>query len=235
MTPKLPHRNLLAAIAATVTVAGVAMVPTAAAQSPCAELGGTVDTGQICQVHSTTSNYTFDMSVPLDYPDQQAVFDYLKQDRADFVDWFAKFGKDGRDRPYMHDVTAKTFRSGTPTSGTQSLVLDIDDDTGAAHQGHPNTWFKAFNYDLGKQAPITYETLFKPGTDPLAVLNPMVQKKFGTHSYAPVGDLDANTYKNFAITDDSVIFFFGQDQVIPDNNGPHQLSVPRSELAPVLA
>jgi hypothetical protein len=235
MTPKLPHRNLLAAIAATVTIAGVAMVPTAAAQSPCAELGGTVDTGQICQVHSTTSNYTFDMSVPLDYPDQQAVFDYLKQDRADFVDWFAKFGKDGRDRPYMHDVTAKTFRSGTPTSGTQSLVLDIDDDTGAAHEGHPNTWFKAFNYDVGKHAPITFDTLFKPGTDPLAVLNPMVKQKFGTHPETPVGDLDANTYKNFAITDDAVIFFFGQDQVIPDNNGPHQISVPRAELASLLA
>ena len=75
----------------------------------------------------------------------------------------------------MHDVTAKTFRSGTPTSGTQSLVLDIDDDTGAAHEGHPNTWFKAFNYDVGKHAPITFDTLFKPGTDPLAVLNPMVK------------------------------------------------------------
>jgi hypothetical protein len=132
-------------------------------------------------------------------------------------------------------VTAKTFRSGTPTSGTQSLVLDIDDDTGAAHQGHPNTWFKAFNYDLAKHAPITFETLFKPGTDPLAVLNPIVQQKFGAHPETPVGDLDANTYKNFAITDDAVIFFFAQDQVIPDNNGPHRLSVPRTELAPVLA
>lgn len=228
------HRALLVALTSAAVVAG-ATAPTAGAQSGCADLGGTVGADQTCQVHSSTTNYTLDMTVPLDFPDQQAVFDYLKQDRADFVDWFTKFGADGRDRPYMHDVTAKTFRSGTPTSGTQSLVLDIDDDTGAAHQGHPNTWFKAFNYDLGKQAPITYETLFKPGTDPLAVLNPMVQKKFGTHSYAPVGDLDANTYKNFAITDDSVIFFFGQDQVIPDNNGPHQLSVPRSELAPLLA
>jgi hypothetical protein len=235
MTPKLPHRNLLAAIAATVTIAGVAMAPTAAAQSLCADLGGTVDTDQNCQVHSATSNYTLDISVPVDYPDQQAVFDYLKQDRADFVDWFSKFGGDGRDRPYVHDVTAKTFRSGTSTSGTQSLVLDIDDDTGAAHQGHPNTWFKAFNYDLRKHAPITFDTLFKPGTDPLAVLNPMVKQKFGTHPETPVADLDGNTYKNFAITDDAVIFFFAQDQVIPDNNGPHRLSVPRTELAPLLA
>jgi hypothetical protein len=235
MTPKLPHRNLLAAIAATVTIAGVAMAPAASAQSGCADLGGTVDTDQICQVNSTTSDYTYDMSVPLDYPDQQAVIDYLKQDRADFVDWFAKFGKDGRDRPYMHAVTAKTFRSGTPDSGTQSLVLDIDDDTGAAHEGHPNTWFKAFTYDLSKHSPITFDTLFKPGADALAVLNPMVRQKFGTHQEGPVQDLDATTYQNFAITDDAVIFFFAQDQVVADNNGPHKISVPRSELAPLLA
>ena len=72
-------------------------------------------------------------------------------------------------------------------------------------------------------------------THPLAVLNPMVKQKFGTHPETPVGDLDANTYKNFAIPDDAVIFFFGQDQVIPDNNGPHQISVPRAELASLLA
>ena len=225
---------LLVALTGAALIAG-ATAPAADAQSGCTDLGGTVDAHQTCQVHSTTNSYTLDMSVPLDYPDQQAVFDYLKQDRADFVGWFAKFGGHGRDRPYTHDVTAKTFRSGTPTSGTESLVLDIGDDTGAAHEGHPNTWFKAFNYDLARGAPITFDTLFKPGTDPLAVLNPIVQQKFGTHPETPIQNLDANTYKNFAITDDAVTFFFGQDQVIPDNNGSHQVSVPRSELAPLLA
>jgi Protein of unknown function (DUF3298) len=226
-------KHLIAALAGAAVIAGVA-APPASAQSTCADLGGAVDSDHLCQVHTVAPGYTFDMSVPLDYPDQQAVIDYLTQDRADFTDWLAKFGGDGRDRPYLHDVTAKTFRSGTPNSGTQSLVLDIDDDTGAAHQGHPNTWFKAFNYDVSKHAPITFDTLFKPGSDPLAVLNPIVQREFGTHPETPVGDLDRETYQNFAITDDAVIFFFAQDQVIPDNNGPHQISVPRTELAKLL-
>jgi hypothetical protein len=222
----------MAAIAATVTIAGLAMVPTAAAQSACADLGGTVDTDQICQVHSTTSTYTFDMSVPLDYPDQQAVFDYLKQDRGDFVDWFTKFGGAGRDRPYMHDVTAKTFRSGTPTSGTQSLVLDIDDDTGLAHEGHPGTSYKTFTFDLDKQAPITLDTLFKPNAKPLDALTPIVRREL----HAPALELLTSDLDNFAVTDDAVIFFFGEGQVIPgENNGPHQISVPRSELAPLMA
>jgi Protein of unknown function (DUF3298) len=67
------------------------------------------------------------------------------------------------------------------------------------------------------------------------VLNPIVQRELGTRSYMPVRDLDATTYRNFAITDDAVIFFFGEDQVVPDHNGPHQVSVPRSELASLLA
>ena len=226
-------RLLVALTSAAVIAASPA--PAAGAQSTCASLGGTVDPNQLCQVHSATSTYTIDMSFPLDYPEQQAVTDYLTQDRADFVDWFTKFAPDGRDRPYIHNVTAKTFRSGAPTSGTQSLVLEVDDDTGAAHQGHPNTWYKAFNYDLGTHTPITFDTLFKPGTDPLAVLNPIVQREFGTHREMPLQDLDANTYRNFAITDDAVIFFFGQDEVVPDNNGPHRVSVTRAELAPLLA
>jgi hypothetical protein len=256
MTTMLHHRNLLAALTSVAVIAGsvacgtattadqptsdpasatATPAPAASAQSACAGLGGTVDADQTCHVHSATSSYTLDMSFPLDYPDQQAVIDYLTQDRADFVDWFTKFGPDGRDRPYEHVVTAKTFRSGTPTSGTQSLVLEIEDDTGAAHQGHPNTLFKAFNYDLGRNASITFDTLFKPGTDPLAVLNPIVRRELGIHPGIPIGDLDAKVYENFAITDDAVIFFFGQDQVLPDNNGPHQVSVPRSELASLLA
>jgi len=51
----------------------------------------------------------------------------------------------------------------------------------------------------------------------------------------PFDDFGAHSYQHFAITDDAVIFFFAQDQVIPDNNGPHRLSVPRTELAALLA
>jgi hypothetical protein len=36
-------------------------------------------------------------------------------------------------------------------------------------------------------------------------------------------------------TVDAMIFYFGEDQVVSDNAGPHQIAVPRSELAPLLA
>ena len=227
MTSKLLYRSLFTALA----IAGMAAAPTAAAQSTCDGLGGTVDAAQVCQVHTATPTYTLDMTIPLDYPDQQAVADYLTQDRADFLDWIAKFAPQGHNRPYMHDVKAKTYES----SGTQSLVLTINDDTGLSHEDHPGTSYQAFNYDMNKHTPITFDTLFKPGAQPLDVLNPIVQREFGKHSDAPVQDLDATTYLNFAITDDAVIFFFAEDQLVADNNGPHQVSVPRTELASLLA
>jgi Protein of unknown function (DUF3298) len=205
-------------------------------QSACADLGGTVGPDQICHVRSTTSTYILEMSFPLDYPDQKALTDVLMQDRDTFLDWVATSGPDGRGRPYEHLVSVKTYRSGTPDSGTQSLVLKIQDDTGLAHQDHPNTSFTALNYDLGKHTAITFDTLFKPDTKPLEVLNPIVLRELQNNGQGgEVNDLDADNYQNLAITDDAVIFFFGQDQVIRDNNGPHQVSVPRTELASLLA
>jgi len=216
-------------------IAGGAVAPppiASASPSTCADLGGTVDAAQMCQVHTETATYTIDISVPLDYPDQQAVFDYLAQDRADFLKWMTETGpQQPRNRPYIHRVTAKTFRSTTPTAGTQSLLLDIDDDTGAAHEGHPNTWYQAFNYDLAAHAPITFEGLFKPDADPLAVLNPIVERELD----APPDALDADAYRNFAITDDALVFYFGESQFRPANMGPHHISVPRDQLAALLA
>jgi len=49
-------------------------------------------------------------------------------------------------------------------------------------------------------------------------------------------ELLASDCRNFALTDDAVIFFFGEGQLVPaDNTGPRQFSVPRTELAPLMA
>jgi hypothetical protein len=226
-TSSIAHQTTSAATSAKTTTSAAAQ-----GQSPCADLNGTVGRDQICHVHSATSAYTIDMSFPLDYPDMRAVTDFLKHDRDEFLNWVAKFGpSDRRGRPYLYDVAAQTFRSGTPESGTQSLVLEIDNDTGFAHEGHPDTTFQAFNFDLAKRVPITFGTLFKPGSKPLSVLNPIVRRELN----APTADLDEKKYQNFALTNEAVIFFFGQDQVVPDNAGPKDVTVPRTELTSLLA
>jgi Protein of unknown function (DUF3298) len=226
------------AVVTACVLGGWAGTGTADAQSACADLGGTVDPDHIGHVHAVTSSYTLDYTFPVDYPDRQALSAALTHERDGFVNWVATHRPDGRDRSYQEVVTATTYRSGRPATGTQSLVLDTQDDTGAAHQGHPDTRFMAFNYDLGTGAPITFDTLFKPGTKPLDVLYPAVQRELAKHqaAAAPTFDgLDANAYQNFAITDDLVIFFFGENRLIQDDNGPHELSVPRADLASLMA
>ncbi|WP_055400058.1 MULTISPECIES: esterase [unclassified Mycobacterium] len=240
-------RGVLAGIAAAALIGGAAGCGTSSVvrqttttttsvalqgRSACTDLDGTVGPDGICHVRSATPTYTIEMSFPIDYPEIDSVAAFLKRNRDDFIDWVTQVGPgQKRGRPYLYAVTAKTFRSGAPGSGTQSLVLTIDNDTGLAHEGHPNTTFRAFNFDLAKRVPITFDTLFKPGTRPLEVLDPIVRRKLD----APDAELDEETYQNFAITNDAVIFFFGQDQVVHDNAGPHQVAVPRSELAPLLA
>jgi hypothetical protein len=200
--------------------------------SVCGDMNGTVGPDRICHVHSVTPTYKLDMTFPLNYPDMRAVTDFLKQDRDNFVGWVTTFGpRDGRRRPYQYVVTAKAYHSGKPDAGTQSLALEIDNDTGYANEGHPDTTYRAFNFDSANRAAITFDTLFKPGTKPLEVLNPIVKGDLD----APSADLDETTYRNFALTDDAVIFFFGQNQVVPDNNGRHRVTVARIELASLLA
>lgn len=114
------------------------------------------------------------------------------------------------------------------------MVLDIGSDTGV----HPVTTYKALNYDLSKNAPITFDTLFKPGAEPLEVLNPIVQRELDKRSATgllSLNDLGVTAYQKFAITDDTVIFFSNQDGLLPHENGPLEVEVPRTELATLLA
>ena len=158
---------------------------------------------------------------------------FVKQDRDGFIDWVAQYGRPPlSDEPYTYRATAESYGSGTPTSGTRSLVLELEQNTGAAHQGHPDTSYRAFNYDLGKHVPITFDTLFLDELVPgfLTELIDNANSDWDPNAEEP----DAHTYRNFALTDDAVTFFFGENDVVHDDNGPSHVSVPRSELAPLM-
>ena len=78
-------------------------------------------------------------------PDEHAVVDYLTQNRDGFVN--VAQTPDSRSLPYELDVTSQSFSSGSPSNGTQSVVLKMFQNVGGAH---PSTWYKAFTYDLGQ-------------------------------------------------------------------------------------
>jgi hypothetical protein len=175
------------------------------------------------------------MSFPGDYPDQAALTAYLTQSRDGFVNVAQMPGS--WNLPYQLDAKGTGYHSGSPTSGTQSVVFEVYQNVGGVH---PQTFYQGFNWDLAKRAPITFDTLFKPGTKPLDVIYPEVnkylQKQQGMIDAIPTRDgLDPANYQNFALTDDSVIFFFGQGEMFAEAAGATQAPVPRAVLAPLLA
>jgi hypothetical protein len=226
-------------VAAILVAAGVLIgsIPTAtaAAQSACSDLNGTVGPDGVCSVHTSNPTYTLDITFPNDYPDQPALLAYLTQARDGFVNVSQMPGS--YNLPYELDAKGAGYRSGSPTGGTQSVVFTMWQNVGGVH---PQTWYKSFNWDLGKKAPITFDTLFKPGTKPLDVIYPVVeqyiQKQQGLiDGIPPSVGLDPSKYQNFALTDDAVTFFFGQGELLAESAGPVEASVPRATLAPLLA
>jgi hypothetical protein len=225
----------VAALLAAGVLTGVLGAAPVGAQSACADLGGTVSPDQICQVHRANPTYTLDFTFPVDYPDQQALSTYLTQTRDGFVN--VSQMPSSRDLPYVLDVKGTGYRTGQPPGGTQSVAFEVYENVGGAH---PLTWYKAFNYDLGKNAPITLDTLFKPGSQPLNVVFPLVQRELQRQtgvdqSIPPTVGLDPGHYQNFALTDDTVIFFFGQGDLLPEAAGATEASIPRAEVASILA
>jgi hypothetical protein len=235
MVIRNPLIGLAAAAICTAVFGAPASAQPASPAAGCAEVGGTAQADRTCRIQTKIATYSIEISYPLDYSDQPALTDFVKKDRDDFVDFIA--AHPSRGRPYEHDVGSRTYRSGTAAASTESVVFEIYDDSGGAH---PVTGFQSFNYDVRAHRPITLDTLFKPGVDPVAVLDPVVQRQMDKRwqSYggpAPHNTLGARVYQNFALTDDAVIFDISQGMWLAEVAGPQTISVPRSELASALA
>lgn len=221
----------VAAFLVAAVLVGSAGSAAAGAQSPCVDFGGTVD-GNTCRVHTATDAYLVDIAFPVDYPDTQPMMDYLKQTRDGFLNVSQMPGSTGL--PYSLDITNEEYHSSRPPGGTQSVALKIYQNVGGAH---PLTWYKAFDYNLDTHQPITFDSLFTPGSKPLPVILPIVQKDIDTQlgNHISVSDgLDPTHYQNFALTDTDLIFYFGQNEMLPSAAGPIAVHVPRSAVAAML-
>jgi Protein of unknown function (DUF3298) len=223
------YLNAVAVLAAAVLPAW----PAAAAPPSCAGVGGTVDAAQMCHVQDRGPTYMLNMTFPADYPDEQALIDYITQNRDGFVN-VAQSSK-GRDQLYQMEATTEQHTAGQPPHNTRSVVLKLFQDLGGAQ---PSTWYKAFNYNLGAQQPITFDNLFPPGTTPLDSIFGIVQRELQRQNalgaaILPSTGLDPSHYQNFAITDDQLIFYFAPGEMLPAFAGPVQAQVPRNAIPPL--
>ncbi|MGV0852941.1 esterase [Mycolicibacterium phlei] len=219
-----------AAALSAVLATGVLAAPTVAAGPGCTELQGTVDAEGVCRVHAETDTYTLDFSFPDDYPDQAPLVAYLTQARDGFVN--VADNPDALNLPYELDARGEGYQSAT----TRSVVFTVWQNVGGVH---PQTFYQAFNWDVAKKAPITFDTLFKPGTEPMDVIyrevNRYLERQGMIVPVSPAEGMDPARYQNFALTDDSLLFFFSQGELFAESAGPVQAVVPRSAVESLLA
>ena len=190
------------------------------AEQGCADLGGIVDADRTCHAHSKTAEYKVGIFPARIHPDSKAVSDFVTADRGYFLDWIARFGHDGPDRQHMYDVHAEDVPVGNNPPPRASVVEDRQRHLGAAHEGHPATVFRSFNSDLTGPSVLSRSTRCSSRT-------PMWcrcwDRRWPGCTTTPRSSCCHRTSENFALTDDAVIFFFGEGQLIPaDNSGPRQ-------------
>jgi Protein of unknown function (DUF3298) len=236
----------LTAVALIGAVTGLSGLPAAAAagQAACDQLGGTVQSGNLCHVHTETSAYIIDLRWNIDYPDDQPVTDYLIRSRDNVVN--ATQGPGPKYLPYQMVLTSETFRSGQPARtipeygqpwhGTQSLVLLNIESLGDDKAGGR---YKSFTFDFDKNRPVTFDNLFVPGTNPMDSIYPAVaaelQRQFVSRHFqlSPSVGRDPAHYQKFAITDQTVIFYFDVGELLVPEAGYFFAPVSRANLPPL--
>jgi hypothetical protein len=167
----------VAALIAAAAIVGSNSAAVAAPKDYCADLKGG-NTGSTCEIQLSDPAYRVDISIPLDYPDQKSVADYISQTRDAFLN-VAKSGAP-RDTPYSLTIKPKEYNSAIPPRGTQAMVFKVSQNVGGAH---PQTTWKAFNWDQTYRKAIIWTAApdDKQNTplwrvdDPLKTVAPIVQ------------------------------------------------------------
>lgn len=254
-------------VALLVTVAAIFNSSGAAVAAPkdyCADLKGG-NTGSTCEIQASDPGYKVDISIPLNYPDQKPIAEYISQTRDGFLN-VAKSGAP-RDTPYELTIKPTEYNSAIPPRGTQTVVFKVYQNVGGA----PQTKYKAFNWDQSYRKEIIWtaapddkeHTPLWRVDDPLKTVAPIVQAELQKQlapptpaqpgqpaaatpataetppppalPIAPAALYNPENYQNFAVVNDGVIFFFDQGALLPDSAGALQVLVPRSAIDPMIA
>jgi hypothetical protein len=166
----------LAALVAAAAVVGSNGIASAAPKDYCADLKGG-NTGSTCEIQLSDPAYNVNISIPLDYPDQKSVADYISQTRDGFLN-IAKSGAAGG-TPNSLTIKPTEYNSAIPPRGTQAVVFKVTQNVG----GQTQTTWKAFNWDqtyrkeiIWTAAPDDKENspLWRVD-DPLKTVGPIVQ------------------------------------------------------------
>jgi hypothetical protein len=175
---------------------------------------------------------------------RQTIDEYFNERRAEF--W--SFANDmdftfGFLNPWSLDISYTVFQH---SDRFLSLQFAESVYTGGAH---PNLLFHTFSFDLETEQVVSLGDIFVPDSTPLETIQPIIQFNLElqmTEMFGSITDLerdwimdgtgdDLNNYRNFALTDDAVVFFFEPYQVAAYAAGPFTVEIPFTDLAGLLS
>lgn len=209
-----------------------------AQEDACFNTGGTWDAeDERCVIRSS-------IEISLDYPlwleeEHPTVADAIRQwfqdVRRGYVEWFT-------DLEVISPASATWFLYASYeeyrfSEDVVSFVYTVSDYTGGAH---PNRYFQSFTFDLANADIVTLDDVLTD--DALATISPLVQADliaqqtdFADEEWITrgTGEEPAN-YSAFALSEDSLIFFFAPYQVAAYAAGDFSVSIPLSEINAVL-
>lgn len=183
--------------------------------------------------------------IDLDYPVELAaqpvvaetIDPWLAQMQQDFI---AAYAPDFTLPSYTNNWTlTASYEIYAHSTDVTSLVYTVGNYTGGAH---PNYLYVTYTFDFVDQSVIALEDLFVRGRDPWATIAPLVMADL-TEQLGDAADpawieggsgADPENYRAFALTEDSLIFFFAPYQVGPYAAGGLEVRIPLDALEGVI-
>lgn len=208
----------------------------------CTNMGATYDAERDRCVFKTGIDVQIELPLDLktEYPMMADALDEMVSSTSTaFLNDFAMSGLAYATPPWALYMQYEVYEQ-TPAETTEfspalvTVVYSIYSYSGGANG---TAFYKTLTYDVTNQLPLTLNDIFVEGY--LSELSALVKDKLTTQ----LGDMtdptfidfgageDPANFRNFALTNDEMIFFFDEYQVAAGAAGPQELHIPLSELA----
>ncbi|MUM18329.1 DUF3298 domain-containing protein [Mycobacterium sp. CBMA271] len=229
---------------ATSAEASSPATPTAdpAWEPACPKHGGRWDAAQGCVIDEATPQATQHLLIPVQwdssFPELQKAADAVVADiRAKFREEVQSAGAPPTGKPWALNVTFDAYqgRSVHPSDGVR---FSISESLGGYH---PRFVFRTLSFDRITKAPITIQALLADPAVALPKISALVRADLraqlggvGTEFVDNGTDPEAGNFKNFALDNESLVFWFEPYTVAAYAEGPMESRIPLAQLRDVV-